>query len=136
MKLRSLFYILLSLTFFSCKKVSTVERPTFLDKVNYYAALDSTKRTEVVLSPRVVYIEDLLKENFFYVKNQGTIPFIIDSIFPPNCGCITVSYTKKRVNPNDSIKIDFFVNGELKSSNAIVVVGNCNFGNQTFLIKN
>ena len=73
---------------------------------------------------------------FFYIKNTGKRRFNLLSL-KSNCGCLSLNYHSKEIQPNDSLKVVYVMNVGNKTgliSNSIVAIGNCQFGNQTFYI--
>jgi len=113
-----------------------------MNEIKNEASLDSLSKTTILLVPKVfdfgkLKTTDNLK-SFFFVKNTGKIDFNIKAI-TANCDCVTTKYRKTEfIHPGDSLKIEYNMNfrGQVgQITNSIIAIGNCQFGNQTYIFK-
>ncbi len=113
----------------------------FMKRIKEQAGLAPTLKTQIELKPATYFFGE--KKNsehptgFFYIKNIGKTIFSPVSI-QSNCNCIIVDYPSKEILPNDSMMVMYEVNIKNSSgliSNSIVVIGNCQYGNQTFYLE-
>lgn len=110
--------------------------------VREQSSLDSTQKTKITLSPKEYYFGKVKTTNelkgYFIVKNTGPIDFNIISI-KSNCDCIQTIYAdRKIIHPNDSLDVKYIMNAQNLSGlfqNSIVVIGNCQSGNQTYYFE-
>lgn len=106
------------------------------------ASLDSNLKTTIEITPKKYFFGSIRPSTsingFFIIKNTGKINFNILSI-KSNCDCIKTKYSDvKFIKPNDSLKIEYKMNiagqkGQI--SNSIIVIGNCQYGNQTYYFE-
>lgn len=134
---------ILLLLFFFASCYTKIQQPDveFLSMINQLTALDSSLKTTIELKPSKVFFRKIKNPEyitgFFYLKNNGTRNFNLLAI-KANCDCIETDYSGKTIVPSDSLKISYQINLKIKKgfiSNTIVAIGNCQFGNQTFLIE-
>jgi hypothetical protein len=125
----------------SCYTISQKPDYDFINQIKQQAALDSTLKTTIELNPSKMFFgRKINSENingFFYIKNNGSQNFNLLTI-KANCDCIETDYSGKTIFPDDSLKVSYQLNLKNKKgfiSNSIVAIGNCQFGNQTFLIE-
>jgi len=133
--------LFLSLLFTSC--YSEIQKPDydFINQIKQQAELDSDLTTTIELNPSKVSFGKLNTAKkltgSFYIKNNGTKDFNLLNI-KADCHCIDTDFTRTTIGPNDSLKIRYIVDLKNKKgfiSNTIVAIGNCQYGNQTFLIE-
>jgi hypothetical protein len=127
--------------FASCYTVTQKRDDDFLHMIKLQAELDSVFKTSIELKPKKVFFGKRKNSEqltgFFYIKNTGHINFNLLAI-KANCDCIDTDFKTTRIAPNDSIKILYQVHLKNRTgfiSNSIVAIGNCQFGNQTFLLE-
>jgi hypothetical protein len=114
----------------------------FMNKIKQLSFLDSSLKTDLVISPQKQYFGNIKNgeevKGKFWIKNIGKIDFIFYSL-KPDCDCISIEYSKTQaLKPNDSLKVLYKLNNvETQGifSHTIVAVGNCQFGNQTFYFE-
>ncbi|MEO7044122.1 MAG: DUF1573 domain-containing protein [Ferruginibacter sp.] len=131
-----------SLLFASCYTKTKKPDYKFMNLVRQQASLDSIQRTKISLSPKQYYFGKLKTTNelkgHFIIKNIGSIDFNINSI-KSNCDCIQTIYSgTKIICPNDSLEVKYILNNKGLSGrfqNSIVVIGNCQYGNQTYYFE-
>ena len=133
--------ILVSILFSSCYTVLQKRDDDFINQIKQQQALDSTLKTTIELNPAKVFFGNRKNSDkltgSFYIKNNGSQDFNLLTI-KANCHCIDTDYTRTTIGPNDSLKISYIVDLKNKKgviSNTIVAIGNCQYGNQTFLIE-
>ena len=109
-----------------------------MSKIEKQAALDSLNKTSIELFPRKKYLGHIERrktiEDQFWIKNIGKIDFNIISIESP-CDCVEIKFVGDIIRPNDSLLINYSIridNNENEVKQAIIVIGNCDYGNQTF----
>lgn len=109
--------------------------------IKQQAALDSSLQTSIQIIPNKKDFGKKKKseklKGFFFIKNTGSINFHPVSI-KSNCDCIITDYEAKQIKPNDSLKVNYEIDAKNQSgytSNSIIAIGNCKFGNQTFYIE-
>lgn len=134
-------YLLILIPFISCYTETKKPDYHFMNIIKQQADLAPTLKTQIELRPAKYFFGT--KKNseritgFFYIKNAGDNIFNAISI-QSNCDCITVDYPSKEILPNDSIQVKYEVNIKNSAgliSNSIVVIGNCQYGNQTFYLE-
>lgn len=135
---KQLFILIL---FISCYIKTKKPDYDFMNQIKQQANLDSSLKTQVKLRPAKYFFgkknnsEQL--SGVFYIKNVGSHIFNPISI-QCNCDCIAVHYMSKAIMPNDSLKVTYVVAIKTRTgfiSHSIVVIGNCQYGNQTFYLK-
>ena len=133
--------IFFSLLFSSCYSVIQNPDYDFINQIKQQAILDSGLTTTIELNPSKISFgrlnEKKILSGFFYITNNGSRNFNLSNL-KANCNCIETNFAGKTIAPNDSLKISYQLDPENKKgfiSNTIVAIGNCQFGNQTFLIE-
>ena len=126
--------------FTSCYTETSKPDYEFMNTIKAQASLDSSLKTTIEIVPKKFHFGTIKKSDslygYFFIKNTGKINFNIISI-KSICSCIKTTYENtKTIKPNDSLKIQYKMNivdqvGPI--SNSIVAIGNCQYGNQTYL---
>jgi len=110
--------------------------------LNQQSALNDSVKTKIILIPKKLYFGVLAPvkaiEGSFYVKNIGKRDFNIKEIIS-TCECVTTKHINSDViHPNDSLKVNYQINTENVQgpfSNAIITIGNCEHGNETYFFE-
>ena len=126
----------------SCWHEQSKPDTVFMKTIEQYSTLDSSLKTIIELRPRKVNLGTISRnkiiEGSFSIINKGNKNFNIFEI-KPNCDCLSLSYNDtKIIRPHDSLLVKYVldVHSYYKLiSQSIVVIGNCQFGNQTFIIQ-
>jgi len=137
--MKFIFVIVTSIAIFSsCWTKQNPIDSSLLSKIEEQAALDSIYKTTIELSPKKNFLGHIEREKTiegqFWIKNIGNIDFNIISIESP-CDCVDIKFIGDVVSPNDSLLVNYCIRiyeNENEVKQAIIVIGNCNFGNQTF----
>jgi hypothetical protein len=134
--------IVVLLCCYSCWSEGSRPNLKFVKLIEQQAALDSCHKTTIILEPKKVNLGPINKtrkiEGDFWIKNTGTIDFHLSSISTDCDCCTTQSGNINSIKPNDSLKVKYSIdiqNVEKNISHAFAVIGNCQYGNQTFLIQ-
>ena len=126
----------------SCWSENSKPDTEFMKKIEFQSSLDSSLKTTIELSPKKVNLGSISRNRIvngsFLIKNKGDKDFNILEI-KPNCDCIKIKYTNILIiKSNDSLLVNYSLdihNYDRFISESIVVIGNCQFGNQTFIIQ-
>ena len=134
--------VYVSLLFTSCYTKTKRPNYRFMNLIKQQASLDSARKTKISLSPERYYFGNLKSSDqlkgHFTVRNNGSTDFNIISI-KSNCDCIQTTYSdEKIIRPNDSMEVKYIMDikntrGQFQSS--IIVIGNCQYGNQTYYFE-
>jgi hypothetical protein len=133
--------LFLSVLLVSCYTKIKEPEYDFMNKIKEQAGLGPLLKTRIELQPRKYMFN---KKRFgekltgsFYIKNVGNIDFNAAAI-TSNCECIKTEYETVTIKPDDSLRVNYEVDVNGQSgyiTSSIVVVGNCQFGNQTYFIE-
>src|ERR1035437_3902042 len=134
-----LYTTFLLFSFSSCYTKRMKPDYKFMEMVTQQSRLNDSLKTTITISPKTFKFDTIQDNNhirgMFFIKNTGNKDFNIVSI-TPSCDCIDVSFLKiKAIHSGDSLQVNYIMNINNKKgkfSNAIVAVGNCQFGNQTY----
>lgn len=126
----------------SCWSEKSKPDTNFMNLVKQQSSLDSILKTKILIYPKKVELGTIQAtkkiEGNFWIKNIGGIDFNLVNLWTDCDCCKTEPITQKTICPQDSLNIRYSIdiqNGEKYISHAIVAVGNCQFGNQTYTIQ-
>ena len=134
--------IFIGLFFFSSCYTETLKPDyEFMNRIKQQASLDPSFKTRLELKPAKYFFGNKANSDSlsgsFAIRNIGTKPFHAVSI-KSNCDCVKVSYQPAIILPDDSLTINYEIDIKNRNgliSSTIVVIGNCQFGNQTFYME-
>lgn len=139
---RTVLHLAISILGASCYTEIKPPNYHFMRTVKQQAALDSSLKTTILLSPKN-YSFGAIKASgklvgSFKIINKGSIDFNIVSL-NSNCNYIKTFYGNvSTIHPHDSLIINYEINtAHIKGTfkNTIIAVGNCQYGNQTYCFE-
>jgi len=101
--------IIIVITIFFLTSCWTRHNPidsNLLSMIEQQAALDSTKKTTIEISPKKKFMGRVERtktiDDHFWIKNTGNIDFNIIAIVSP-CNCVAIKFIDNIIKPNDSL---------------------------------
>ncbi len=135
-------YLIITVLLCSCWSERTKPDSEFMKLIELQASLDSSQKTTIRIAPKKVNLGVINRTKkiagSFWIKNIGDIDFNILEL-RSNCDCCKIEFNDSNtIKANDSLEVKYTIkirNNDDYISQSIVVIGNCQFGNQTFLIQ-
>ncbi len=137
--MRTLFIIITNLILLnSCWTKHSTTNSSIILEINKQSSLDSVDKTKIEITPKKKfwgYIKrvEVIRDQF-WIKNISNVDFKIVAIKSP-CDCVNIDYVGDIIRPCDSLVVKYSIRvrkNETMVKQAIIVIGNCEYGNQTF----